>query len=277
MATYWTQVDVTLGGMSARFFMSDCGGKDQVVGAVHRAGWKGYEPPLPLLIARQSLNTTGIFIDVGANTGYYSLLAAVCGATQVWAFEPVPAIRTILEDNLRESGLLGRINVSEHALGEEAGEFDLYLPDAGHGLIETSASLNPSFRKSHSGKVSVPVTTLDQFFLDTPRWDGNPPILMKIDVETLEPQVLKGGARFIEACRPTLVVELLPGADVAFFKDFAQQFNYAHYWLNPNNQLDDSGDKIELSLTRRDHLFVPRERLAEFARSMTAANSSTLT
>lgn len=268
MITYWTQVDVVLGALRARFYMADCAGKDQVVRAIQRSGWKGYEPPLPLLIARQSLAGKGVFIDVGANTGYYSLLAAACGASLVWAFEPMPDIRDLFAANIRESALTRKITVSHHALGAQAGDCDLYVPEAGHGLIETSASLNPSFRATHSGKVRVPVATLDRVFVEQPRWHDDLPVLMKIDVETLEAEVLKGGLRFIDRYRPTLVVELLPGADIDFFEAFIRSRNYVYFWLNPNNRLDDSGGKIAVSLSRRDHLFVPREQLQAFAQSM---------
>lgn len=269
MNSYWAQVDVELAGQRCRFFMDDCGGRDQVVRAIHRSGWRGYEPPLPLLIARLTRSGPCVFIDVGANTGYYSLLAAAFGARQVWAFEPVPSIRTIFAGNVRESALDATINVSDHALGEEPGRFEMYLPDAGHGLIETSASLNPGFRQTHSGQFQVTVSTLDILFLEQPRRNDGAKVVMKIDVESLEPQVLKGGRRFVETFRPTIVIEILPGTDVGFFEDFARRQNYAHFWLNPNNQLDDTGGRIEVSLVRRDHLFVPREQLQEFAHAMT--------
>lgn len=269
MSTYWAQVDVELAGQSCRFFMDDCGGRDQVVRAIRNAGWKGYEPPLPLLIGRQSRFGTSVFIDVGANTGYYSLLAAACGAGHVWAFEPVPSIRAIFAGNVRESALDDKITVCGTALGEDVGEFEMYLPDAGHGLIETSASLNPTFRQNHSGKLQVAVSTLDAFFVDQPRWSEEMKVFMKVDVESFEPQVIKGGRCFMAAFRPTLVIEILPGSDVGFFEDFARRHNYAHFWLNPNNRLDDSGGKIEASLVRRDHLFVPREQLQAFSRIMT--------
>jgi FkbM family methyltransferase len=273
MSTYWAQIDINLGGRYNRLFMSDCGGKDQVVRAIRQNGWKGYEPPLPLIIAKLCRALNPVFLDVGANTGYYSLLAGCMDAKQVWAFEPVPYIREILKGNVQESGLNQRIEVSPLAVGESAGEFEMYLPDDAHGLIETSASLNPNFRQKHLGKVDVTVTTLDEYFgveneTGCKILEGCP-VVMKIDVESLEPQVLKGGARFVSQHRPILALELLPGSDTEFFERFKADNQYEQFWLNPNKQLDKVEGAMELSLSRRDHLFVPREQLGLFAQAMT--------
>ena len=137
--SFWSQIDIRLGELTTRILMSDCGGKDQVVRAVRKSGWQGYEPPLPLLTVRKSYFEQSVFIDVGANTGYYSLLAAASGASHVWAFEPIPAIRSIFTSNVVASELTQKITISEYAVSDVAGQFEMYLPDAGHGLIETSA------------------------------------------------------------------------------------------------------------------------------------------
>jgi FkbM family methyltransferase len=268
MITYWSQIDVEFSGNRSRFFMLDCEGKDQVVRAVNQYGWKGYEPPLPLLIARQSFYRQSYFIDVGANTGYYSLLAACTGAPKVWAFEPVPAIRHIFESNVLESGLGQKMTISPNAVGENQGQFDMYLPDDSHGLIEASASLNPTFRQNHSGKVEVEVVTLDDYFVKNNLIELGKPIFIKVDVESLEPQVLKGGDKLLNDYRPTLALELLPGTDIAFFDNFKKNYNYTHYWLNPNNRLDKQEDEINLSLSRRDHLFMPKEQESKFWEAM---------
>ena len=51
-------------------WMDDCGGRDQVVSQVCNQGWRSYEPPLPLLIAKVVSARPTAFFDVGANTAY---------------------------------------------------------------------------------------------------------------------------------------------------------------------------------------------------------------
>ncbi|NVO05051.1 MAG: FkbM family methyltransferase [Rhodoferax sp.] len=260
MNTFWVQVDVQLDALTSRFYMNDCGGRDQVVNAVNQFGWRGYEPPLPEVIAKICRGWKPVFVDVGANTGYYSLLAACSGASKVYAFEPVPSIYQIFTDNIRESALQQQITTFDVGIGEQPGSFTLYLPEAGHGLIETSASLNKDFRATHSAEFEVEVTTLDAFGQREAASLAGQQLLMKIDVETLEPQVILGGLQFIAAYRPVIAIEILPGTDVGFFERFCADQNYDHIWLRPGSAFDITGAAIETSLQHRDHLLIPREK-----------------
>lgn len=264
MNTFWVQVDVNLDELHSRFYMNDCGGRDQVVLAVDARGWKGYEPPLPEVIAKLCRGMQPVFVDVGANTGYYSLLAAAAGARKVYAFEPVPSIYQIFSDNIAESAMQGKIQVFDMGVGEHKGAFTMYLPDAGHGLIETSASLNKDFRSHHSAEFSVAVCTLDDFGQQEAAALEGQHVVMKIDVETLEPEVLKGGRQFIDKHRPVITVEILPGSDLAFFEAFRAQHQYEHVWLRPDTPIALSSGPIEASLTHRDHLLIPREKAGAF-------------
>lgn len=268
MTTFWSQIDFELRNKYYRLYMDDCGGRDQVVRAISQSNWSQYEPPLPTLIARYCQRWQPIFIDIGANTGYYSLLAASVGASHVWAFEPVPEIRDIFKSNVNESALLKKITIISDALGDNIGEFDLFLPNNSHGLIETSASLNRNFRDNHSGIFKVAVSTLDQYFKELIDFDNPQKILMKIDVESLEPQVLKGGELFIKKLQPCIVVEILPGSDVAYFQDFAKNNNYTHFWLNSDNNIAPSGNIIQTSFEHRDHLFIPEWRFDELKEAL---------
>jgi FkbM family methyltransferase len=262
MADGWVTIDVTIGDFFCDFSMHDCSGRDQVVSAIRRAGWKGYEPPLPLIIARHIRHRRGLFIDVGANTGYYSLLAASLGADRVVAFEPVPFIRDIFQKNRNQSNLTEQIEISACALGEKPGRFNLYMPDNGHGLIETSASLNMNFRTNHSGQFDVEVTTLDDFFQCRPE-PRNDPIFLKIDVESLEEQVLRGGENILQFQRPIIAIEILPGTDLSFFYKILNEWSYCNINMAGSNL--DISENIIPSLQFSDHIFCPNECIKEFS------------
>ena len=261
MNSFWVQIDVQLDGLASRFYMNDCGGRDQVVAVVNQDGWRSYEAPLPEVIVKLCRGWKPVFLDVGANTGYYSLLAVAAGASHVFAYEPVPSIHKIFTGNIAESAMDGQITLHDQGVGETKGSFVLYLPEAGHGLIETSASLNRDFRASHSAEFTVEVTTLDAIGEDhAAKLDGQQ-VLMKIDVETLEPQVISGGAQFIQTHRPVIAVEILPGSDIAFFDRFCAEQNYQHMWLRPGQAFELSSRGIEASLQHRDHLLIPSEKI----------------
>lgn len=57
------------------FTMGSAYGRDQVVGTARHSGWWSFEQPLPAVVLRICQLRTGRFVDIGANTGFYSLLA----------------------------------------------------------------------------------------------------------------------------------------------------------------------------------------------------------
>src|SRR5207253_2723209 len=125
--------------------------------------------------------------DVGANSGYYALLAAaVAPDVTVDAYEPYPPAEALLRANIRVNGA-SRVRVHGVAVGAAPGRATLYIPDPSHGLLETSSSLNPQFTPERPGsEIAVEVVTLDERHPP-----GTPyPALLKIDVESLEPDVL---------------------------------------------------------------------------------------
>lgn len=82
------------------------------------------------------------------------------------AFEPVQEIADVLAANVALSELNERVQLHRVAMGAQAGQQILHFPLANHGLLETSASLNPIFRLQHSQQRAVPVQTLDGVMAD---------------------------------------------------------------------------------------------------------------
>jgi len=208
--------------------MQSCDGRDQIARIVWGRGWDGFERPLPFLFARLAQRSRTV-LDIGANTGFYSLLAGHAGAT-VLAFEPIPSIASILEGNLRNNSL-SNVQVFRCAVSNAVGRATMFLPKADHGLIETGASLNREFQSEHNAEVDVEVCTVDQVS------DGRQIDLIKIDVETLEEKVLSGARRTIVRCRPIISVEILSdnNALARWCGDIGYKF--VTYGSNSHNQL----------------------------------------
>lgn len=268
IGSYWIQIDVALGKQSDRFWMQDCAGKDQVVRSIMQGGWTQYEPPLPSLIAQLCQRWSPQFIDIGANTGYYSLLAACTGATHVWAFEPIDTIRDQFKLNCDESGFARKTTISALALSSEKSVSKIYLPNDSHGLIETSASLNPDFRSEHSQVLQVDVSTLDVFFSEENLLELVGDVLIKIDVESHEHKVLMGADGVISKKRPFIALELLPGADRLYIGDFMRKNEYKIIHLKPQAQWQVTSQLAELSTVHRDHFLVPNESLSRFVQAL---------
>ena len=126
------------------FHLNSIGGADAVAVQMQRGL---YEAPLPMLTMAIAIRTKGLFIDVGANNGLYSILAAIARPDlRGLAFEPYPPVVDVLRGNLAINALDARIDVVQCALSDHDGEAALFLPDQGHGLLETSCSLEAKFK-----------------------------------------------------------------------------------------------------------------------------------
>ena len=124
----------------------------------------------------------GVFFDVGANIGYYSLMAAKHGATRVIAFEPNPELAKRCRLNIELNGFDNRIEVVEAALGEKKGTLRLMLDEVDLG----SSSIVSNVRGTR--EIPVNVVSLNEVItkMGVSRID-----VLKIDVEGMEDRILK--------------------------------------------------------------------------------------
>lgn len=155
-------------------------------------------------------------VDVGANIGYYALLAAriVGPRGRVLAFEPEPDNLVELRMNIERNGL-GMVEIRPVAVGAQAGTVS-FLRGINGGVTGGAADDGAS-------TVQVPMVALDDVL-------EGPVGMIKIDVEGYEGEVLAGARRVIERCKPRLFVEihprmLAPGHTVDSLFDFL----FGHY------------------------------------------------
>jgi FkbM family methyltransferase len=141
-----------------------------------------------------------IMIDVGANTGSFSLIGAALPNLTGFAVEPNPEAASVLRNNLELNGLSARMQVMEVAFGDRAGTARLKVP-AQTGLATLGTPRD--FREWR--EVKVPVMTLDDFAAQHLR---NGVDLLKIDTEGAELQVLIGGRKMLEALLPEILLEV---------------------------------------------------------------------
>ncbi|MCJ7634361.1 FkbM family methyltransferase [Candidatus Bathyarchaeota archaeon] len=161
-------------------------------GAVSLALHEGPFEPIETEFTFKNLKDGDVFLDVGANVGYYSLAAASrYPGCRIIAVEPCSWTFKILKRNIELNSF---INISPHrtALSDYEGEARLKLNYSG------KEGFNTLGRSTHRyslvvGEETVPVVTLDSFIsrLGLGKLD-----FMKVDVEGAELQVF-GGAREI--------------------------------------------------------------------------------
>jgi FkbM family methyltransferase len=157
-----------------------------------------YEPEVTHLI-RERVATGAVCVDVGANVGGLSLILCerVGQNGRVFCFEPGPRFFERLRNNLARNERLAGV-ASLHNLGVSDREGTLYWQEDPH------FPGNAWMLAKHG--VPVEVTTLDAFFEKSP-----PPRLdlIKIDVEGMEGEVLRGAEKTLAKYRPEILFETL--------------------------------------------------------------------
>ena len=243
------------------FQMDDCDGLDHVVALARQNGLAGYEEPYPALVASIVRALPGDMLDIGANTGLFSLLAAASRpAVRVHAFEPLQSIRTRLQHNIAiNPALAAAIDVHAVAISDRNGEAVFFETINPYGLLTTSSGLDAAFAHQH-GEVRehrVPTATLDSWIM---AHDISEVAFIKIDVESHEQAVLTGASDAVQLLRPVIGIELLGAADFEFFAAFLAEHDFLDCAMTPSTMT--IGNEPRCVADGWNHLFVPIERLS---------------
>jgi len=170
-----------------------------------------------------------VVFDLGANCGYFSLIAARCVGFQgkVFSFEPEPALAARVRNNMQRNGFQNSA-VVEAAVWRETGTVSFASsdksdsPDQGTGQITTSEI---------AGKTkTVQAIALDDFVTNTV-----PPDFIKCDVEGAEVDAFRGAVQILTAKRPAIVCEIHSGENRRTLRQELSQLGYFVRDLDENH------------------------------------------
>lgn len=213
--------------MTVRILQGPLRGKKWIVGSQRHAFWLGsYEPDMQDLIVRE-VKQGAVFYDVGANVGFYSLLAAtLVGPGKVFAFEPLPANIAYLHRHLALNAVKN-VDVFELAICDRDGAS--FFEQEGTGAM---GRLEPH------GDIRVATATLDSLLREQ---RIAPPNYIKMDIEGAEPKALVGAEMCFQKHRPFLFLAT-HGTEV--HKDCCDLLRSWNYELRVIGQA--SGDRAEI-------------------------------
>jgi FkbM family methyltransferase len=140
-----------------------------------------------------------VFFDIGANVGYYTILASRsvgCAGTVV-AFEPVVRNLVFLQQHINLNNA-DNVKILPFALSDKSSiaSFSLGQNSAMGHLAESNGENNGNT----NDLVYVPTVSLDEIAIKL----NIVPDVMKIDVEGAEMEVFRGGRETLEKARPTI-------------------------------------------------------------------------
>jgi len=137
------------------------------------------------------LRPADLFVDVGANVGSYTILAAGAVGAECVAFEPDPDTMTALARNVAANGLENRVDLRQSVVGSSQGT--AMFTKGGDTLNHVAANDDEAAR-------GIPMTTLDVAL------GGRSAQVLKIDVEGYEREVLSGSSATLSDPRMIAVI-----------------------------------------------------------------------
>lgn len=177
------------------------------------------------------ISRSHFFVDVGANTGIFSLIAcATNSGIRVIAFEPVPEIYERLVTNVTINAFQDRCQTLQKAASDVVGITQLLVPP---GEIPTEATLELPRRSfpENGTPLDILSTTLDEVC-------GQEVVdFIKIDVEGAEYKVLQGAQKLLARCRPTILLEHHANCPDLAIESVLKPYGYLFYCISDDGGL----------------------------------------
>lgn len=198
--------------------------------------WYGHYEKEAFLLAEKLIREDAIILDIGANIGYFSLIAArKASKGKVIAFEPHGSLREEISQNILLNKL-GNVQVEPYAIGNQTTTTTFFIADKSNigmsGLVP---------QENFSGITEqVSLIQLDEWLNRHPLPAIN---FIKIDTEGAELDVLKGMKDLLQKHSPVILIEVM-GHLLSLFGNspedvysFLGQFQYRPYLIPAENIL----------------------------------------
>ncbi|GGF79183.1 hypothetical protein GCM10007301_44000 [Azorhizobium oxalatiphilum] len=174
-----------------------------------------WEPHITFYLAA-TLKPGDVFVDIGANVGYYTILASelVKPSGLVAAFEPQKALIPYLADSIHANGFDPICHCRAVAIGAADGVGTLNLLPSQSGSASLTQGAGPGGgAQDEAHAETVQILPLDRALGDIERERGHPvvPTIIKMDIEGYEYAAWQGMRETVAAAqRLALIIEFAP-------------------------------------------------------------------
>ena len=188
----------------------------------------------------KQLKENEIFYDIGANLGFYTILAQEFinqEKGEIHAFEPLPEIFNLLSENAKIH-IFKNTYLNNLAISDKVGEAEFYNKTT----LSHSGGSSLIFRKEldSAEKIKVKTITLDEYIKS-----HKPPTIMKIDIEGAEYLALMGAENLLKTYSPIIIMET-PGDDILPDPSLRRnavyllkEFGYRAYKILPEGEIEE--------------------------------------
>ena len=172
----------------------------------------------------QNIKKSKIFFDIGANLGYYSLIAAkvMDNEGEIVAFEPSKRNYEILVKDLELNNAV-QVRAINAAIFDHDGR--VYLKEGNHGGLDKI--------DTNAGSYQIDCVKLDNWCFR----NGTYPDIMKIDVEGAETFVLEGAREIIEKYKPIIFLSTHGPDTEKKSLEFLEKFGYSFEKIEDNEYI----------------------------------------
>lgn len=157
-----------------------------------------------------SSKENAIIVDIGAQSGLFTLMAKYLEKTEWYAFEPEPLNYQLLCNNININNIQN-VKVFQNGISDKNEILKLNVCKNHYGLNTFGNNLI-RFNKNDSYELNIETYTLDSMFQNIPI------SFIKIDTEGCELSILKGGINVIKKYKPIILLE--------YEEQNINQFNY---------------------------------------------------
>ncbi len=211
-----------------------------------------YEDPETVKTFLSWLKPDTVFYDLGANAGYFALLAnRFISSGRIYSFEPSPAAQEIFQQHVKRNHSFisnNNIRLLPYALSDSEKQVEFsndLVQQAGNTYITESSVFSNS-----EDFLTIPCYSIDGLL----KLKYDKPDIIKVDVEGAEYDVLKGAIETLKQYRPHILLAThdchLPGVKDKCVQ-FLQQLGYQlHHTGNYNKQLAGLDDYIAIHESR---------------------------
>ncbi len=207
--------------------------------------------PETLSVFAGLIDDARVFVDVGANQGLFTLVAAARNPDlRVFAFEPNPNVHELLLDNLAANHLMERVTVSALAVSDEPGTVEFRIPESRYAAV---AAIDAVSRSRSGTLIEVATVRLDDLL------GGEAVDVVKVDVEGAESMVLRGAQQTLRRTRAAVILEVLEPHDYAGAERVLRDLDYDFFHLTPAGPVPVSSLVPDPDRVYRNYLCLPRE------------------